>query len=161
MTTLRPPITSLDCREGIIAVPNGSTVQYHDAVTGQVVAHCHDANSAPKSKDFKSVIVRLVAVGHAPATESQSKEVVVASISEDKKLRLVKAKTGELLYERLVQICSRFMKVALTHGTATQDSDQESQYHLYRGRRYRHCGRQSWRCLCVGVHHSVLCEQGN
>jgi hypothetical protein len=90
----------LDCRDGIISVPDGSKVQQHDALTGQVVSQCLKAGTERKTNDFKSAVVRLVAVGYALAKGSTERILVVASISEDKKLRLVKAKTGDLLYER-------------------------------------------------------------
>jgi hypothetical protein len=41
------------------------------------------------------VVVRLVAVGQAAGAVA-----VVASVSEEKHLRMIRAQTGELLYER-------------------------------------------------------------
>jgi hypothetical protein len=95
MATLRPPITSLSCTGNNLALASGASVAVFDPATGALVSRSHREGDVPQNKDPKSIVVRLVAVGQAAGSVA-----VVASVSEEKHLRMIRAQTGELLYER-------------------------------------------------------------
>lgn len=112
------PLAKLSSSADIVAWIAATQAGSQDAASGTRLETMESAKDPRALKDVKSKVIRLVSTGYAPYGKplggEQSVEPVVATVSEDKVLKLFQADTGKVFYERYDKLSIWFWTTLLS-----------------------------------------------